>query len=124
MPGGYANNQPRESRTMASSGTQDIEHVQKLIESIGFCMLSTWNGTELRSRPMAALVQRRHGMIYFLTEVRAHKDDDISRFPKVCVAFADPRGPKYVSVAGTAGAAIHESGRCRASEPASTARRQ
>lgn len=65
-------------------------------------MLSTWNGIELRSRPMAAVVQRRQRMIYFLTDVRAHKDDDISRFPKVCLAFADPRGQKYVSVAGTA----------------------
>ena len=80
----------------------DVEHVWKLIESISFCMLSTWTGTELRSRPMGAFVRPQDGIIYFLTDVRAHKDDEIREFPKVCLAFADPGEQKYVSVSGSA----------------------
>ena len=40
--------------------------------------------------------------IYFLSDAHRHKTDDISRFPKVCLAFADTGSQKYVSVAGNA----------------------
>lgn len=73
-----------------------------LMESISFCMLSTWNGTELRSRPMGAFILRHEGVICFLTDVRAHKDEEIQQFPQVCLGFSDPRRQKYVSVSGTA----------------------
>ena len=79
-----------------------IEHVWDLMESVRFCMLSTWNGTKLRSRPMGAFVQRQEGVIYFFTDVRAHKDEEIREFPKVCLAFAETGGQKYVSVSGVA----------------------
>jgi general stress protein 26 len=72
------------------------------MESVQFCMLSTWNGTKLRSRPMGAFVQRQEGVIYFFTDVRAHKDEEIREFPKVCLAFAETGGQKYVSVSGIA----------------------
>jgi general stress protein 26 len=79
-----------------------IDHVWDLMESVRFCMLSTWNGTKLRSRPMGAFVQRQEGVIYFFTDVRAHKDEEIREFPKVCLAFAETGGQKYVSVSGIA----------------------
>ncbi len=79
-----------------------IDRVWELMESVRFCMFSTWNGSKLRSRPMGAFVQRQEGCIYFFTDVRAHKDEEIREFPKVCLAFADTGGQKYVSVSGTA----------------------
>jgi general stress protein 26 len=79
-----------------------IDHVWDLMESVRFCMLSTRNGTKLRSRPMGAFVQRQEGVIYFFTDVRAHKDEEIREFPKVCLAFAETGGQKYVSVSGIA----------------------
>jgi general stress protein 26 len=79
-----------------------IDHVWDLMESVRFCMLSAWNGTKLRSRPMGAFVQRQEGVIYFFTDVRAHKDEEIREFPKVCLAFAETGGQKYVSVSGIA----------------------
>jgi general stress protein 26 len=79
-----------------------IERVWELMESVRFCMLSTWNGRELRSRPMGAFVRREEGVIYFFTDARAHKDEEIVRFPNVCLAFADTSGQKYASVSGTA----------------------
>ena len=79
-----------------------IEHVWDLMESVRFCMLSTWTGTKLRSRPMGAFVSRREGVIYLFTDVRAHKHEEIAEFPKVCLGFADTSGQKYVSVSGVA----------------------
>ena len=73
-----------------------------LIEKIGFCMLTTRNGSDLRARPMAAHAERMESAIYFLTDVDGHKDDEIARNPNVCLAFADSKGQKYVSVSGTA----------------------
>jgi general stress protein 26 len=80
----------------------NIDRVWKLMESVRFCMFSTWNGSELRSRPMGAFVRRQEGMIYFFSDVRAHKDEEITRYPSVCLAFADAGAQKYVSVSGTA----------------------
>jgi len=77
-----------------------IERVWQLIESVRFCMLSNWNGSKLRSRPMGAFC--REGLIYFFTDVRTHKDEEIARYPQVCLAFADPAGQKHVTVNGTA----------------------
>jgi general stress protein 26 len=79
-----------------------IERIWELMESVRFCMFSTWNGRELRSRPMGAFVRREEGAIYFFTDARAHKDEEIARFPNVCLAFADTHRQKYVAVSGIA----------------------
>ncbi|MEZ2127053.1 MULTISPECIES: pyridoxamine 5'-phosphate oxidase family protein [unclassified Sinorhizobium] len=84
------------------SENDDIERVWDLIEKIGFCMLVTKNGEEIRARPMSAYAERLENAIYFLTDVHSHKDDEIQQSPNVCLAFSDPRGQKYVSLSGTA----------------------
>jgi general stress protein 26 len=40
--------------------------------------------------------------MYFLTDVRNHKDDEIERDQNVCLTFADASGQRYVSVSGVA----------------------
>jgi general stress protein 26 len=79
----------------------DIDRVWELMKKITFCMLANWNGQVLRSRPMAAYLRREEEMVYFLTDVRHHKDEEIRKYPQVCAAFADPDG-HYVSVSGRA----------------------
>lgn len=74
----------------------------ELMKDIGFCMLCTKEGEDIRARPMSAHVVRDENAIYFLTDVRGHKDDEISSAPKVTLAFANPSGQKYVSLIGTA----------------------
>ena len=81
---------------------EDASKAWDLIEKIGFCMLTTRTGSDLRARPMAAHAERMESAIYFLTDTDGHKDDEIARNPNVCLAFADSRGQKYVSVSGTA----------------------
>jgi general stress protein 26 len=73
-----------------------------LIERLHICMLVTRQGEALRARPMAAYVRREKGLIYFLTDVKNHKDDEIAAAPQVCLAFADKGEQDYVSVSGTA----------------------
>jgi general stress protein 26 len=80
----------------------DVEHVWTLIDKIGFCMLSTTDGEEIRARPMAAHSARDENALYFLTDVNGHKDDEIRRNPHVGLAFADSKGQKYVSLTGRA----------------------
>lgn len=80
----------------------DLSKVWKLVEKIGFCMLTTASGSDLRARPMSAHAEEIESAIYFLTDVASHKGDEIARHPNVCLAFADSKGQKYVSISGTA----------------------
>jgi general stress protein 26 len=78
-----------------------VDEQQKLwdlIEKIGFCMLTTHDGLDLKARPMSAYVERLENAIYFLTDVASHKDEEIARYPHVNLAFADPGHQKYVSI--------------------------
>ena len=80
----------------------DNDKVWNLAEKIGFCMLATQFGTDLKARPMAAHAERIENAFYFLTDVAGHKDEEVSRHPNVCLAFADSKGQKYVSISGVA----------------------
>jgi general stress protein 26 len=59
-------------------------------------------GDELRARPMHAHAAREEDAIFFLTDRRDHKDDEIEINDNVCLTFADNSGYRYVSVTGTA----------------------
>lgn len=82
--------------------TNDAAHAWQLMKKIGFPMLVTATGNKMRSRPMAAHFAAEDNEIYFLSDVRAWKDDEIERNPNVNLAFADSNGQKYVSVSGHA----------------------
>ncbi len=82
----------------------DSQTVWDLIEKIRICMLVTHDGKagELRARPMSADINVDDEAIYFLTDLRQHKDDEIEADHNVCLAFADTGSLKYVSVTGIA----------------------
>lgn len=82
--------------------SEHLDRVWKLMEKIGFCMLATRDDEDIRSRPMAAHIDREDNMVYFLTDAESHKDTEIDNAPNVCLAFADASAQKYVSVSGTA----------------------
>ena len=79
-----------------------VDKVWELAKSIEFCMFVTWDGERQRARPLAARPDRDEGRIYFLTDVTGAKDEQIERFPKVTLAFADIRGHDYVAITGKA----------------------
>ena len=56
----------------------------------------------MRARPMAMRPARAEGVIYFLTDVDAPKAAEIRRNESICLALADNRSQKYVSITGHA----------------------
>lgn len=81
---------------------RDIDRAWDLMKKIGFAMLVTHDGSKLRARPMSAHLERENDAIYFLTDARRHKDEEIARNPNVNLSFADAGDQKYISVTGTA----------------------
>ncbi len=80
----------------------DTDRVWELMKKISICMFATWDGRELHARPMGAYVRPEENAVFFLSDARRHKDEEITQYPKVCLAFADTSGQNYVSVSGHA----------------------
>jgi general stress protein 26 len=90
-------------RNMANDNTaHDTDRAWDLMKKIGFAMLVTHDGNKLRARPMSAYLERDENAIYFLTDARRHKDEEIARNPGVNLSFANASDQKYVSITGTA----------------------
>ena len=87
---------------MFEKSEDDVTRAWDLIEKIGFCMLSTRDGEDIRSRPMAAYVERGEGRILFLTDKDSYKEEEIEADPNVGLAFADAGSQTYVAVTGRA----------------------
>jgi general stress protein 26 len=87
---------------MTNDNARNEEHAWELMKKIGFAMLVTRDGDKLRARPMSAHLERDSNTIYFLTDARHHKDEEIARNPDVNLSFADASAQKYVSLTGTA----------------------
>ena len=82
----------------------DIDRVWTLIGEIPVAMVVTHDGQgqHMRARPMAMRPVREEGAIYFLTDVDAPKAEEIRRNELVCLALADNKKQKYVSITGEA----------------------
>lgn len=87
-----------------SDATADIDRLWTLITSIPVAMVVTHEGQgqHMRARPMAVRPAREEGAIYFLTDVDAPKADEIRQNQSICLALADNRSQKYVSITGHA----------------------
>lgn len=87
---------------MTDTTADDRARVWEMMKRIGFCMFSTLDGEEIRSRPMAAHVEADDGLVYFLTDADSAKDEEVEARPQVNLAFADAGSHSYVSVSGRA----------------------
>jgi general stress protein 26 len=67
----------------------------------------------MRARPMEARPDREEGVIWFLTDQRGLKDDEIDAIPEVCLIFVYPKEKVYLSITGEAFVA-HDPDRARA----------
>ena len=86
----------------ATTTEPDQARVWEMMKRIGFCMFSSMDGEEIRSRPMAAHPEPEEGVIYFLTDADSAKDEEVEARPQVNLAFADAGSHSYVSVSGRA----------------------
>jgi len=73
-----------------------------LIEHIDFCMMTTRDAKSLRSRPMAARIDKTINEFRFLTRLSTHQTDELTANPDANLAFADPAAGNFVSVSGQA----------------------
>jgi general stress protein 26 len=98
------NVEDKQKRTPMSDTAADIDRVWALIHDIPVAMVITHDGQgqHMRARPMAMRPARAESAIYFLTDVDAPKADEIRRNETVCLALADNRNQKYVSITGQA----------------------
>jgi general stress protein 26 len=80
----------------------DIERVWQILEKAGAGMLTTRFSDGLRARPLEARPDRAAGLIFFVTDVRGHKDDEIEARPEVCFVVIDQDDKAYLSITGRA----------------------
>lgn len=78
------------------------DRVWDIITEAHICMLVTNSLDGLRARPLDARPDREEGAIYFLTDIRGSKDDDIEEDSRVCLLFIDPAAKAYLSITGDA----------------------
>jgi general stress protein 26 len=76
--------------------------VWDIIEKVGVGMLTTRFDGGLRARPLEPRLDRTEGVIYFITDVRGAKDDEIEAAPEVCLVVIDPKDKAYLSITGQA----------------------
>jgi general stress protein 26 len=79
-----------------------IERVWDIIDKVGVCMLTTRFPGGLRARPVEARPDRDQHLIWFVTDVRGLKDDEIEQWPDVCLIFIDHEENAYLSVTARA----------------------
>ncbi|MBV9653217.1 MAG: pyridoxamine 5'-phosphate oxidase family protein [Acetobacteraceae bacterium] len=81
------------------------ESKQKLwdmIKSIQVAMLTTDDGSHLRSRPMVASQRAFDGTLFFLTRASAPKTAEVGARERVNLSYADAHKQNYVSLSGRA----------------------
>ena len=80
----------------------DIARVWDILENNSVGMLTTQFSGGLRARPLDARPDREAGAIFFVTDVRGHKDDEIAARPDVCFVVTVPSDNVYLSITGRA----------------------
>ena len=81
---------------------ESIAKLKELTEGIDFCMLTTIDSGQLRSRPMSTQQAEFDGDLWFFTSDNTHKVEEIEKDNRVCVAYSKPDDSTYVSVNGRA----------------------
>lgn len=85
-----------------TSSDPDIARVWQLMRRIDVCMLASRDGEKIRARPMRAHPREDLSTIYFLTDIRGHKEEELARDDHVCLSFAKPGEGKYLVITGRA----------------------
>ena len=73
-----------------------------MMKDIGFAMMTTEDGDNLRARPMVAVQKEFDGSLWFYTRASSHKVDEVQGDQRVGVTYAEPSKQEYVSLSGKA----------------------
>jgi general stress protein 26 len=81
----------------------EIKKLAELIKDVKIAMLTTVDqDSSLRSRPMATQNTPFDGDLWFFTDGRSSKIDEVQSEERVNISYANPDDSRYVSVSGTA----------------------
>lgn len=79
-----------------------LKKFKKLVEDVRVCMFITNNQTEHEhTRPMSAVDVEDNGTLWFYTDIRSIKVDEVTTDRKVHLAFSHPGKESYLDVRGT-----------------------
>ena len=79
-----------------------ISRAWDIVEKARVGMLTTKFGGCLRARPLEARADREAGIIWFVTDVRGTKDDEIDAAHDIGLVFIAERDRAYLSITGRA----------------------
>jgi general stress protein 26 len=79
-----------------------LGRIWDIVEKVGVCMLTTRFRGGLRARPVEARPDRDAGLIFFVTDARSCKDDDIEGSHEIGLTFVDTNGHAYLSITASA----------------------
>jgi general stress protein 26 len=71
-----------------------------MIKDIKVAMMTSWDGAAMHARPMHGYQEEFEGKLYFFTRLNSGKTDEIARFDKLNLAYADIDQNTYVSISG------------------------
>ena len=80
----------------------NISRVWDIIEKVRVGMLTTRFAGGLRARPLEARADRDAGIIWFVTDVRGAKDEEIDAAHDIGLVFIDKDDRTYLSITGRA----------------------
>src|ERR1700720_4029279 len=90
-----------------------IDRVWDIIGKVAVAMLTTRFAGGLRARPLEARPDREAGIIWFLTDVRSGKDEEVAASPDIGLVFIDAGDRAYLSITGRA-EILHAAGQAAA----------
>ncbi len=84
---------------------QDKEALEKfteLVEEVNICMFITNNNDDQHTRPMATIEVEENGTLWFFTDVRSIKVEEVANEHDVHLVYAHPGKESYLDVWGNA----------------------
>ena len=79
-----------------------LDRVWDIIELVGVCMLTTRFAGGLRARPLEARPDSDAGIIWFVTDLRSAKEQEIESEHDVGLVFVDAKANAYLSITARA----------------------
>ena len=84
------------------SAQDQRDRVWDIIEAVGVGMLTTRFTGGLRARPLQPRPDRAADIIWFLTDVRSAKEDEVAASPDIGLVVIDADDKAYLSITGRA----------------------
>jgi general stress protein 26 len=84
------------------SKQSSVDRIWDIIENVGVCMLATQRAGRLRARPMEPRPDRKHRLIFAVTDSHSAKLDEIEATSDIDLIFIDAKAKAYLSITGRA----------------------